>query len=217
MDIVKFARQLAEEFHKGQTRKTLPPGQVRFKSGQVIPVKGIEEPEPYFNHPQRVTQILYQFFITESNKTKPAGKQYSTLQGPFYYADINHEVYLAAGYLHDVLEDCSNVSDNDLIKLFYKELGTTHCIGGIEDQMKLIVDWHKVVKAVVLLTKAKGQTFSYVNYLMGIKKDPVAKLVKLADLQDNMSDLERGCSLYQKYELTKFVLQHPYESEANRK
>lgn len=215
MEISGFAKEIAELYHKGQIRKNLKAGQVKFKNGTTIPVEGIEEPEPYVHHPIRVVGILHQFFVNEHNKTQPGGKQYSILTSAYHYEDISSEVYFAAGYLHDVLEDCATASELKLTRLFYEELSKSHNLGEAEEQVKTINQWHRALKAVLLLTKQHRQ--SYVTYLMKIKKDPVAKLVKLADLADNMSDLEVGCSLYQKYELTKFVLQNPYEQETDRK
>lgn len=49
----------------------------------------------------------------------------------------------------------------------------------------------EIVRAVVLVTKDKNDpSYSYMGYLRAIKKDPIARVVKLADLAHNM-DLRR--------------------------
>ena len=62
------------------------------------------------------------------------------------------------------------------------------------------------VEIVRLLTKTKGQ--SYQEYLQQIKADSAAKLVKIADIQDN-SSTERLALLYQEDRLR---LQNKYEN-----
>ena len=68
--------------------------------------------------------------------------------------------------LHDVIED-SDYSFDDLVAAGFSE---------------------EIVSAIVVLIKKKE--VSYKNYLRGIKTNPIAVAVKLADLQDNM-DLTR--------------------------
>ena len=72
----------------------------------------------------------------------------------------------AVAYLHDVLED-TTVTEMDLQD------------AGIPSN---------VIQAVLILTKKKGQ--SYQQYLENVKKNSLARAVKLADLKHN-SDLSR--------------------------
>jgi len=68
--------------------------------------------------------------------------------------------------LHDVVED------TDITISSLREMG-------FED---------KILKAVELLTKAKG--IHYATYLADIKANPLARIVKILDMEDNMRDLE---------------------------
>jgi len=63
--------------------------------------------------------------------------------------------------LHDIIEDTEITAE---------DLGAE----GFSDQ---------VVEAVVTLTKVKGQT--YEQYIAGLANHPLARIVKLADLEDN--------------------------------
>ncbi len=72
----------------------------------------------------------------------------------------------AVGYLHDVLEDTS-ITEEDLITM------------GISSE---------IVSAIKVLTKERGE--SYTEYIKRVKKNELARKVKIADLQHNM-DLSR--------------------------
>jgi len=92
-----------------------------------------------------------------------------------------------AGLLHDVIED-SPMTSKDLLNLGIPEV---------------------VVEAVVHLTKKNGE--NYYDFIMRICSSPltearqIALMVKLADIEDNMSDLKEG-SLKDKYRLSKHIL-----------
>lgn len=94
-----------------------------------------------------------------------AGKDY--IEHPLFVASlVNSEEEKATALLHDVIEDSSYTFD-DLLN------------AGIPTD---------VVEAVSLLTKPRD--VSYQVYLDGIKKNHIARIVKLADLTHN-SDLSR--------------------------
>ncbi len=67
-------------------------------------------------------------------------------------------------WLHDVIED-TNVTKEDLLDM------------GFDGQ---------IVKAVVLLTKTEG--YDLQKYLEAIKANPLAKMVKVADMRSNLAD-----------------------------
>lgn len=94
-----------------------------------------------------------------------AGKDY--IQHPIYVSSLveTPEAKIVA-LLHDVLEDSEYTSD-DLLN------------AGIADE---------IVKAVEILTKQSGE--SYNDYLIKIKNNNLARIVKIADLTHN-SDLTR--------------------------
>jgi (p)ppGpp synthase/HD superfamily hydrolase len=99
--------------------------------------------------------------------------------------DGYEEDYIAAAWLHDVLEDTSWTS-NGLI-----EAGIPSC----------------VVEAVEVLTKTED--VSYLDYILSVNADSIARVVKAYDIQDNMNDWPKGKkknSMYQKYELALYIL-----------
>ena len=96
------------------------------------------------------------------------------IEHPIYVANqVDTEEEKAVALLHDVIED-SPVSAEELLQAGLPET---------------------VVTAVQVLTKKKEQ--DYQTYLETVKKNPLARLVKLADLKHN-SDLSRLSSITEK-------------------
>jgi (p)ppGpp synthase/HD superfamily hydrolase len=104
------------------------------------------------------------------------------------------EVLESGGNLHDVLEDCKEkgASVEELRKRLEKYFP------------KKILDI--LLEAVILLTKTEN-TKSYFEYLVAIKANPFARIIKLADLEHNLSDLAPG-KLRDKYLLAQYYLTH---------
>ena len=101
-----------------------------------------------------------------------AGVDY--IEHPIYVASqVDTEEEKAVALLHDVIED-SPVSAEELLQAGLPET---------------------VVTAVQVLTKKKEQ--DYQTYLETVKKNPLARVVKLADLKHN-SDLSRLSSVTDK-------------------
>ena len=101
-----------------------------------------------------------------------AGVDY--IEHPIYVASqVDTEEEKAVALLHDVIED-SSVSAEELLQAGLPET---------------------VVTAVQVLTKKKEQ--DYQTYLETVKKNPLARVVKLADLEHN-SDLSRLSSITEK-------------------
>ncbi len=92
------------------------------------------------------------------------------------------EMAICAALLHDVIED-SYITSDDLLKM------------GIP---------YIIVRAVVLLTKQKGQP--YINYLLNIKDDPIATKVKIKDIEHNIQTVSGN--LKAKYELALYLLEN---------
>ena len=119
---------------------------------------------PYITHPAAVVDILKSWL----------GPFKENLKTPI-------ENYLAAGWLHDVIEDSKITADG------LREAGIPE----------------EVVHAVVLLTHKKDDT--YLDYLLGLSLNNIAFTVKKADVIHNMIDLEPG-SRYDKYVMAKWIL-----------
>ena len=112
-----------------------------------------------------------------------------------YLAGSIIEKISSIAYLHDILEDYkfTKVTESDLREFLLS-----------------VVNWddevETIMTAVKLLTK-KEENFDLFEYLDGIKSNVYAKLVKLADLEHNMSDLTDKKKL-DKYKLIKYYLEH---------
>lgn len=68
-----------------------------------------------------------------------------------------------AALLHDIFEDTDTSEDE------------VRTLDGVDDE---------VIEAVKCLTRSKDET--YMEYIERVSKNPIAKVVKLADLKDNM-------------------------------
>jgi (p)ppGpp synthase/HD superfamily hydrolase len=88
-------------------------------------------------------------------------------------AAIHGENYRIVALLHDLLEDCPQWSEVQLRELYDSE----------------------IVDAVVLLTKSENK--AYDEYIADIKSNSLARIVKIADLIDNM-DLTRISAITEK-------------------
>ena len=71
----------------------------------------------------------------------------------------------AVAWLHDVLED-TNVTRKDLEAAEFPT---------------------EVIEAVVAITRNDGET--YLDYIQRCKRNPLARMVKIADIRDNLSDM----------------------------
>lgn len=63
-----------------------------------------------------------------------------------------------------------------------------------------------IVDVVQTLSRDKNKE-TYFDFIMRVKKNPYAVVVKIADIEDNMNDLEEG-SLKDKYRLAKYILEN---------
>ena len=79
----------------------------------------------------------------------------------------NQNCCIATAWLHDVIEDC-NITAMDLFN---------------SDIPDIIVD------AVLVLTKRKNE--SYLDYILRVKKNGIAKIVKIEDIKHNMLSIPK--------------------------
>ena len=93
--------------------------------------------------------------------------------------------------LHDAMEDHPETVTRETI---LDNLGRE----GVADDV--------LVGIIAITKKPKGEE-SYDNYVRRVASHEWARIVKLADLEHNMSDLKPG-SMRDKYELTKWVLEN---------
>lgn len=87
----------------------------------------------------------------------------------------------ATAWLHDVVEDT---------KVTQKE---------IDDQFPL-----DIAVAVDAMTKRGGER--YLDYIIRVKSNPIARKVKIADIQHNSSTMRKKGSMYEKYMLALYIL-----------
>lgn len=91
---------------------------------------------------------------------------------------------MAAAWLHDVVEDTP---------LTIADLRAQ----GIDEEILTAVD---------LLTKRDGE--EYLQYLLRLRCNEIARIVKIQDIKNNMSDLDRKKkkSMYEKYQLALYII-----------
>jgi len=108
-----------------------------------------------------------------------------------YYPAGSRPIFLVSlvALFHDVLED----TDVTLIELTL-----------FVDSLLPLDESNLVLEAVILLTKNK-ENFNIITYLSKIRLNPLATIVKLSDLDHNMSDLKTG-NLLDKYKLCHYFL-----------
>ena len=105
------------------------------------------------------------FFEAHKNQTDKSGMPY--VYHPFHLAEqMKDEYSTCVALLHDVVED-SETSLNDLIEAGFPK---------------------EVTDAIALMTH--DERVPYLEYVAEIKNNPIARVVKLADLRHN-SDLSR--------------------------
>jgi (p)ppGpp synthase/HD superfamily hydrolase len=114
-------------------------------------------------------------------KRKFTGEEY--ISHPLAVSNkFSDEDYKCVSILHDVIED-TYISSNDLLEQ------------GIPEE---------IVDEVSILTKIRTET--YCNYIKRVKTDKMATIIKIADINHNLSNLSQG-TLRDKYELAKEILE----------
>lgn len=96
------------------------------------------------------------------------------------------EAFVAVAWLHDVIEDTHH----------------TH-----ESLIAAGIPVH-IADSVVVISKTDD--ISYLDYILTVSGDNLARVVKMFDIRDNMADWPKGKkknSMYQKYELALYILE----------
>lgn len=110
------------------------------------------------------------------------------------------EIFLIVAALHDAVEDHPELISFRQIRDYL----TPHIIWKSE------ID--SMMDALVKITKLEKGTQDYAEYVLGVASNLYSRIVKRADLKHNMSDL-KWSSLYDKYSLTKWVLEVGYHAD----
>lgn len=135
--------------------------------------------------------------ITHPLKVAEIARQYCSEQFPRLASEEGClEQIGAVAKLHDVVES-SVITEEDLKNYGRDQLDTP----------KDLASWDEVVEAVVLLTRNPDKTAqTYLKYLMGLKDNFLARIVKLADLEHNISTSNPGSNKHDKYLLAQWFL-----------
>ena len=145
--------------------------------------------EPYFNHCKRVSDNIVGYLMEKvAILPKIANLGVDEILAIFQIVSINH----------DHLED----NPDHYHKYFLPFLWS-----GRDISAENYVIFHFVKEAIEAISKKPKGEELYSGYVKRVKDNYFAKITKLADLQDNLSDLAPG-NLRDKYELTKWVLEN---------
>lgn len=107
------------------------------------------------------------------------------------------EIFLIAASCHDVFEDHRELKASDFYNIF--DFGSFEHGG---------VTW----EAIQAITKEPKGEEEYSEYVYRVQKNLIARIVKIADLKHNMSDLKPG-NMLDKYNLTLFILEQKISLE----
>lgn len=151
----------------------------------------------YITHPVRVYEILSKDILGCSEEFLKEANQLTQFHIPQENVfDFRNQIVirLISAYCHDIAED-TEMDETGIVDRFilagYLKKG---------DDMALSL-FHN------LKTLNKNFSGSYLEYIQGFFFMDDARLVKLADLTHNLSDLKPG-SLRDKYELAKYLLEN---------
>ena len=109
----------------------------------------------------------------------------------------NHDrldILMTVAALHDAHEDHRHVTFEHIMDVLLES-------GADPDHV-----FEVMVALDAITEKETKDEESYLDYILRIKKSPIATLVKIADIQHNMSDLKKG-SMKEKYLLAIYILQ----------
>lgn len=135
--------------------------------------------EPYINHCERVVENVFDDF----------DRTIKNIDNRWF--DV-----LCVAILHDAFEDNPEECSLEYIRI---ELNKVF----VDDFWRVTT----IIRAIKAISKKSKGEESYIDYVLRVKEDIYARITKIADLTDNMSDLEDG-NLKQKYELTKYFLEN---------
>ena len=140
--------------------------------------------EPYITHPREVEAILVE------NRLKLGNYPYPTSN----LGEREMAMLRCVAKLHDVFEDNEayrKMNFGDFVAL-WPEVTDNYFLVSMWDELKAI-------------TKREDLGEDYVHYIFKVKNRHYAKIVKLADLQHNLSNMKPG-SMRDKYMLAACVL-----------
>jgi hypothetical protein len=115
------------------------------------------------------------------------------------------DAHLTVAALHDVFEDCARADIDATLE--YVTRGK-HQMFPFFDELKNSLT---AISKRLSPTSPKNYT-NYADYVRRVAENKIARIVKIADLKHNLSDLESG-NLKEKYQLTLAVLESHTDSE----
>lgn len=136
---------------------------------------------PYITHPIAVSDSARDYFQNKHFGWFSQVYIYLNRPGEADVIDIIEAVSLG----HDILED--TIATSEILRS-----------SGLNEE---------VIKSIEAITKKADKSESYLDYIMRVKKNPVARIVKICDITHNLTDLKNG-SMRDKYFLAKYILEN---------
>ncbi len=142
---------------------------------------------PYITHPIGVAEIARKIL---------AENQYSWNNIPAH--DHYHEAIIAACYLHDVAEDCPQWKDRE--EYIVTEVFNRSDMAKHSGAPFILRDCLRILN--------KHRHDGYLEFVLAARSFIPARIVKIADISHNLSDLTKKGSMLDKYRLALYLLEH---------
>ncbi len=185
MNLVQTAHDLMVEAHKCQTRR--------------------DKVTSYHTHPEKVRDIAFKWVYNVLGYT---GEQPSVEISKLILKALNYskifglntvqflELIEVLAYQHDIIEDC-------------KEKGFT--IDYLIERLSKFKDSYPLEFFTLfrknLLTLTHDSKDSYLDYIVKVKSEPIASIIKIADMAHNISTLEPERKTNRdKYQLAQYII-----------
>lgn len=136
---------------------------------------------PYINHPISVAEIV--------------SEKYRQVTYTLPFNQDHYDSLIVSSLNHDVIEDCVGWINGEIElidhieKLYGQPLKTKR----------------EIVSALFNLNKHRHD--GYLQFILSVNNNEIARIIKIADLTHNLSDLKKG-SMRDKYELALHILEN---------
>lgn len=147
--------------------------------------------DSYIEHPKQVVKNISQIVARNSDLIELVDDLFDV----DFPATLINDIVLSVGWVHDLNEDQKG-------KGYTFEFLKSEFLKN-DEQLIREKEINILLNGLRGVTKEEGE--NYLDFILRAKQHPISKIVKLADLEHNLSDLKPG-SLRDKYLLARHIL-----------